>query len=324
MKPLENRIEAVERYLDEVLGVRGKIRPWKRKAKLPFFMVDYYAFYETSLLGHSCLLMIAQEGSEVTPAKIRKHWELAQSKYQGLCIYVPAAITSYNRKRIIEHRVPFIVPGNQMYLPDLGIDLREYFRKLRTTKKSFSPATQLVVIYALLHGTDKRYVPSELARELGYTSMTLTRVFDELEMANIGIIHRTGRERWWIFVGNKRELWEQTKPLMRSPVKYRTWIKGKAKTPKLQAGESALSQFSMLNQPNIPIYAISGDEWKNWKNAGIKELPMSEDASFELEIWHYNPNLFAENDFVDPFSLYLSLKETTDERIEIALEEMVE
>jgi hypothetical protein len=30
---------------------------------------------------------------------------------------------------LIEQKVSFIVPGNQLYLPDLGLDLREYFRQ---------------------------------------------------------------------------------------------------------------------------------------------------------------------------------------------------
>ena len=38
-------------------------------------------------------------------------------------------MASYERKRLIEQKVPSIVPGNQLYLPDLGLDLREYFRR---------------------------------------------------------------------------------------------------------------------------------------------------------------------------------------------------
>jgi len=41
---------------------------------------------------------------------------------------------------------------------------------------------------------------------------------------------------------------------------------------------------------------------------------------------HYNPGLFLSNHspFVDPFSLYLSLGSSMDERIESALSEMME
>ena len=56
----------------------------------------------------------------------------------------------------------------------------------------------------------------------------------------------------------------------------------------------------------------------------LTELPDREGAAFELEIWHYDPDLFAKKGCVDPYSLYLSLKETEDERVEAALEELME
>jgi hypothetical protein len=43
----------------------------------------------------------------------------------------------------------------------------------------------------------------------------------------------------------------------------------------------------------------------------------------EIEVWRYPPALFAERDVVDPLSLYLSLKGTSDERIEASLDEMM-
>ena len=179
-----------------------------------------------------------------------------------------------------------------------------------------------MVIYALTHDIRERYTPSVLAKELDYTLMTMTRAFDELESAGIGEVHRKGRERLWQLEGSKHELWEQAKPFLRDPVKNRTWIKGKQ--PKIQAGLTALSHCTMLNPPTTPVYAISIDEWKRWKEVGVEEVPNPEDAAFELEIWHYNPNLFADEGFVDSFSLFLSLKEREDERIETALEEMME
>jgi hypothetical protein len=43
-----------------------------------------------------------------------------------------------------------------------------------------------------------------------------------------------------------------------------------------------------------------------------------------LEIWSYSPVLFAKNGVADRFSIYLSLQGTEDERVESALEEMME
>ncbi len=54
------------------------------------------------------------------------------------------------------------------------------------------------------------------------------------------------------------------------------------------------------------------------------ELTTDEPGSIELEIWKYPPELFANNDMVDPLSLFLSLKSSKDERVEMALEELQE
>lgn len=319
--PLRKVLENLKYYLSEVLGVKVKTRRWKGQSELPFFLGDSYEFYETVLVGQSCLLMIAKEDVGTAPAALKKHWEKVQEKWTGPCICVQKAITPYHRKRLIEKQIPFVIPGNQMYLPDLGIALQEHFHKTKPSKKSFRPATQAVVIYALYHGTDERLIASELFKVLEYTSMTLSRAFDELQSAGIGNISRKGKERWWTFRGDAHTLWEQAKPFLRSPVKNRIWLKGKK--PKTLAGLSALAHYSMLNPPTLPAYAISASDWKQWKESGIEEIPEPEDAAYELEVWHYNPNLFTEEETVDPFSLYLSLQETEDERIESALEEMI-
>lgn len=315
----------LEHYLSEILGIEIAIHLWKEQNKLPFFLTATYDFNEMFLLGHPCLVMGVKNDAEVTPAEVRKHQELVQKQWKGLCIYVPTDISAYNRKRLMEHQTPFIVPGNQLYLPDLGMDLREHYKKKRShTIQHFSPATQVVVIHALLCGIQAHFTPSELAKALGYTLMTMSRAFNELETAHIGEIQRKGKERWWQFAGEKRDLWDQSKPFMKTPIKKQTKIFHK----KLAAiaGLSALSHYSMLSTPTRPTYAIGIEQWKTWKQEGVEEHPSADDAPFDLEIWHYNPELFlsTKSHIVDPFSLYLSLESNTDERIESALSEMME
>ena len=186
--------------------------------------------------------MIAHENKDITPGIIRKHWEQVEKIWEGsIIIYVQSVLSSFNRKRLIEHHIPFIIPGNQMYLPHFGIDLREHFRQIHTKKqKSFSPGTQTAVIYALLRETDEKLTPSALADRLGYTLMTMTRALDELQAAELGEFLREGRERYWVF-SNKRSLWDQAKPFLRSPIKKRIWINNHQF--KTLAGLSALSTF---------------------------------------------------------------------------------
>ncbi len=317
---LQNKIEDLTAYLYKILGVRVSVKSWKGHDKLPFFLNDLYDFYEISLLEHSCLLLVAKESSKETPATIRKHKEQVQKIWKGPCIYVQETIAHYNRKRLIEERIPFIIPGNQLYLPEIGIYLSEYYRKQHeNVKKKISPSTQMVVIYMLFQKTPEKITPSDLAKKLGYTLMTMTRAFDELKVTGICEIQKKGRELCLLFKENKCELWEQAKPWMSTPVKSCVWIEQKNKEMVL-SGLSALSCFTALNADLLPIYAMSA---KRWKELGIQGLPSSEKASFELEIWHYDPSLFAQKNIVNPFSLYLSLQEKADERIEFALEEMM-
>ena len=60
-------------------------------------------------------------------------------------VYVTRTFAPYECKRLIEQKVPFLVPGNQRYLPDLGIDLREHFRKPTVAAHTaLSPATRFI------------------------------------------------------------------------------------------------------------------------------------------------------------------------------------
>lgn len=155
----------------------------------------------------------------------------------------------------------------------------------------------------------------------------MTRVFNELEAAKIGKLINNGKKRWWIFEDSKRDLWEQTNSMLRSPVRNRQGMKLLAgnKMPQMPlAGISALTETTMINQPLLPIYAIGIEEYRRTSIPKRLHISPVDETDLEVEIWNYNPKSFAENGRVDPFSLYLSLRDTNDERIEKALEELME
>ncbi len=319
---LEQIIKALQHYLYQVLGVKSNVHPWKGNCDFPLFLAKSYEFYEITLFEHSCLLMIAKEGEALTPATIKKQWKFVKEKYSGFCIFVQKSSTPHNRQRLIKHDVPFIIPGNQMYLPRLGIDLREYYPQSKIRKKILSPSTQSILIYALYHAPSDGFTASALIQKFGYSRMTIMRAFNELEAASIGTVYRKGKERYWSFKESKQKIWNKAKPLLSNPIKQRIWVKGVK--PSIRSGLTALAERSLLCAPAIPIYACSLSDWKKWKESGAEVVPIPEGAIAELQIWHYDPKLVADTDIVDPFSLYLSLQKDEDERIEAALEEMLE
>lgn len=315
-------IESLKSYLQNVLNTSVSVHSWKDASSFPIFLIDSYDFYNLAMFDLSCLLMIPKGTIELTPGVISNHYKQAQKHWDGFVIHAQACLSSYNRKRLIDHGIPFVIPGNQMYLPHLGIDLREHFRKSQDTKiKRFTPATQAVVIYALNRQEDENLTSTLLAEKLGYTLMTINRAFAELKAAQIGQFCQEGRERWWNF-SDKQALWNEAIPFLRSPVKKRIWLKNYH--PKLMAGLTALSNLSLLTAPEPSVFAMSTNQWEAAQQSNLEEVPLAEDANAELEIWHYDPDLFAKDGLVDPFSLYLSLKAIQDERVESALQELME
>ena len=152
-----------QRYIKETLNILAQPKKWIQAEKLPFYLLNLYVFFEVSILDTPCLAMVTKDEVEQTPATIHKHILQVQKKWGHEIIYVHPKVSAYNRKRLIEHKLPFVVPGNQMYLPFLGIDLREHFKKIRNIDPRCSPSTQTVVLYALLHSTGKSFTPKILA-----------------------------------------------------------------------------------------------------------------------------------------------------------------
>jgi hypothetical protein len=319
----------VRAYLHHTLGIDPRVGLWEGASKLPYFLRDAYDLRELRLLDHPILLAIYRRKATPALTEIRKHLDKLNELAGRPVVFVTDALASYERKRLIEQKVPFIVPGNQLYLPDLGIDLREYFRQRKEAlRAALSPATQALLITALLRKPwSVDWQPAETLAQLGYTAMTLSRAVKELTEANIATICHEGRTRWLRLDRSPVEIWGQVKPLLRSPVNRTAWAHS---TPSLRkqrtplAGLSALASYSMLAEPPIPTYAVSSVQWRTAVRAGLEVLPEALPGACQWQVWSYTPVLLPGSKTVDPLSLMLSLQEEADERIQLALDELKE
>jgi DNA-binding transcriptional ArsR family regulator len=300
-------------YLSRALNLELRIEPWEDEEKLPVYLLDRYSFYKGMISDSSCLLMVGK-GAEA-PALVSKHRRQVEQLWEHPIILVRESLTAYERKRLIGRRIPFIIPHSQAYLPDLGLDLRERFRRQRNIGPVLSPAAQTIILLAL-HAPSSEFIATTLSRNLKYSRMTLSRALRELEQFGLGTIERRGKERHWKPKATGAQLWDLALPFLRSPVKRRVWIQEPIKAP--AAGLTALAQHTMLSPPTLPVCAVRIQDTK-WQ-----ELPYPDEASTEVEIWLYDPELFAKDGEVDPLSLYLSLRVTDDERVEAALDELME
>jgi hypothetical protein len=318
---------AVRAYLKDTLGVEASTSPWSGAAGLPYFILDAFDPRVLTLLGRPVLLAIDKRPDRPSVASIRAHVDKIREVAGLPVLYATGTLASYERKRLIEQKVPFVVPGNQLYLPDLGVDLREYFRKPSgQPQNEFSPAAQAMLIAVLLDTPWRgQWEPAEVLVRLGYTVMTASRAAREVVAAGIASSDNVGRVRRLKTELTARQTWEHVKPLLRSPVKRRVWVhpsRDLAVQDFRVAGLSALAHQSMLAEPEWPTYALTPSQWRLASQRGVKTVPQPEPGTLQLELWSYSPALGPDGPLVDPLSLVLSLQSDADDRVQQALEEL--
>jgi hypothetical protein len=237
-------------------------------------------------------------------------------------VLIPGDIESYVRKRLIEKRIPFIIPGRQMFLPELLIDLIEFAPIPKEIPELMQPAAQFLLLYHILKQPLVNINLKTIADKLDYNPMTITRAAFFLH--NTGLCRLEGtKEKTLNFELNNRDLWEKALPLMTSPVKKSNYYSGYLAADNFRITSiNALAHYSDINEEPVQYLAIK---------TGAKELKEGPDfkktgkieANICIEEWKYRPSLLSNNEYVDPLSLYLCLRNNNDERIEMALQQLL-
>ena len=324
---MSSLINGCKRYFKELFDINLQISSWKQQEDVPLFLKKSYVFYRCTVFNQQLLLMIENDDipEQTTPAAIKKQIQYLFEKWQLTPVYVSKFINSFNRKRLIQHKVPFIIPQNQLYLPMTAIAFQEHFKSIFPKIKFFTPSVQAVILTILLHPTENReYSPSHLATILHYSLMTMSRAFDALESINIGRHFIIGKTRRMRCEESQENIWKKALPYLKSPVKRKYYIAPQDKPKEaVLAGISALSHHTMIEESH-KTYAISHELWKAMHLEEKIELGDADETTVELETWSYDPTMFAVNGVVDKQSLFLSLRNTEDERVQRELEKMME
>ena len=198
------------------------------------------------IAGRRCVFLVANDHS-ATPSDIAKHVVLVRGDGDAIVVFVTPALSPHNRARLIQRRVPFVVPGNQLYIPDLAIDLREHFRARRRQRVGIlSPAAQAVLFHRLLRIDEDATTPSPIAIALHYSAMSIGRAFDELVGTGLAETERHGKKRHLRFNTEGRQLFDDARDLLRSPVRTEkfVWHMHDIGTLK-RSGETALAELTV-------------------------------------------------------------------------------
>jgi len=322
-------------YISQVFKPCSFKGVWTQAKSLPLYLQGGWIYRLMSIDGLPCLLMLDERNQPDTAQKIKKTIQTITTHFNGPVIYAVREMASYNRKRLIDQGVAFVVPGKQLYLPFMALDLREQFTATAPSELTHLGACAQQLLLIQLFGLWQSEASAQtLAKRLGVSKMTVSRAYKELTELGLAQAISVGRTSQLKFVEDREQLWLKAKSYLLTPVKKQVWVSAQQYRNhkdlfQLAAGEWALSKLGMLSSPRYPCYAVSANDWASFKKlTGIEPQTHPDEDSILLQLWRYDPGWlkgyvnFIER--VDKLSLYLSLVDNDDERIQMALDDIIE
>ena len=316
-------------YLEQILQIDIQFKPVPMLESWPYLFGRKYALYKASCEDYSFYVIRVQIGLPLRQI-VSDFDQITNSFFEPCCVFfdkVPP--TPYMRQSLIHHKIPYWIQDRDVYLPFLGVILARQKHKAyiqKTTKRKLSFTAQRFLFQVIYHKI-KQCTASSASKQLGLSMMTYSRIFDELKGFDGTLIDdNTGRRRF-VYPKSPKSLWKRIQPYLQSPVVRTYALAGWRKKNCCLAGISALSQYSMLDEDNIPTYAISIQEERL---SGLPKqytiVPDNEIPGQKILVLRYSILYHDSAKMMDPLSLAVALYSMPieDPRIKTAIDEMLE
>ena len=316
---MKYNIKPATDYLAELTGceIRMMTHAPKDDDKLPLAIASCYTLFDVEFMETKVTIASPIEEEGISPIQVAKHQAKMMETFQHPVIFALKTVESYNITRLTRSKVNFIVPGKLIFIPSLLIVLRELKNSVKAMPEKMPPVAQMLVLYHLEKGTIEGLNTSEIADLTKLAYPTINVALRWLEANNI-IALIGGKQKHVQIASGKMELWNKCLPLMSSPVERILYADTKP-SEGLLAGETAMGHYTMLAEPATPIVAI--DKTTAKKNAAVMNKQYGD---IQVEVWKYSPTMLSEDGYADRLSLYLCMKDSEDERVQLECDTLIE
>lgn len=315
---MEYNIKLITDYLAELTGSKVKLLAHVKKddEKLPLAITSCYNFCDVVFMETKVTIAIPTEQDNISPMHLAKHQAKMMEVFLHPVVFALERVESYKISRLTHARINFIVPGKLIFIPSLLIALREMKNKAKVMPEKMPPVAQMLVLYHLEKGAIDGLNTAEIVKLTGLAYPTINVALRWLDSNKI-ITLVGGKQKHVEITLGKMELWDKTRPLMSSPIERILFTDTKL-AGGLMAGETAMGHYTMLEEPATPVIAI--DKATAKKN---KALMNKDYGDIKVEVWKYTPTLLSEDGYADRLSLFLCLKDSEDERIQMECDTLI-
>ena len=307
------------KYLSDTLGVETAIIPLEKQLfqRLPLYITAAYKVQEIIIYGQRICILTAEDSENIqTPDRLFKQMQFVEQKTGLPIVYVFDKVISYNLKRMVRKGINFIIPNKQLFIPALMMNLRKTTDKIPQKAVLLTPLAQFILLYHLQNEILNGFRTLQLADKFTQPYRTVSRAVKNLK--ELGLCnHVGGKEKQLQFTEKGKDLWALAQDFLQNPIERNLFTDNILNKKQICLSNiNALAHYTMINDEERYYFAVNKDI--------AKKLEANRYAGDNtIEVWRYNPKQLSNNGYVDKLSLYLLLKNDSDERIQGELEQMI-
>ena len=282
-----------------------------------------YKFYDGEFHGMP-LLFAEPKGKVATPRCLSVTANNLTSLLQLPIVFLLPACPAYERQRLIDKDVYFVVSEKYVHLPMLLANER-----VRKTKqaKTLTPVAQYLLLYHLQIGSIEGMAARDIEDKIPYSYASITLGLTCLE--DLGLckkVTEASKRKVIHFYMKGMNLWEQAQPFFVNPVEERIYCDGLLSDDSFpECGINALAHYTRLNPDPERTIMMSVKQLRNFKSSEALVRPNEFDGNIIIEAWKYPPVTATgvKAEWVDKLSLAISLREDEDPRVEGEVERLI-
>ena len=242
-----------------------------------------------------------------------------------------------HRPLLVKFGIAFIYKNESVYAPELGLKFDRISRfkedqgvHVENKKESVSPFSLKLVAGLLTNQIPSKFTLKELTEKIRHegvpiSTTKLSLTLKELVDHGLLLAEGAGPTRHFAMAPIK-EAWEKMLALPLAPffrIAETNYVPKNRETFCL-AGETALAQYSNLAASATVTSAMSVKEFREGYAGKKGAIPFGDVyTSNIIQIWKEPPHLFAIRGVMNPIEVYFAMKNHHDERIQMALDEML-
>ena len=282
-----------------------------------------YKFYDGEFHGMP-LLFAEPKGKVATPRCLSVTANNLTSLLQLPIVFLLPACPAYERQRLIDKDVYFVVSEKYVHLPMLLANER-----VRKTKqaKTLTPVAQYLLLYHLQIGSIEGMAARDIEGKIPYSYASITLGLTCLE--DLGLckkVAEASKRKVIHFDMKGMNLWEQAQPFLVNPVEERIYCDDLLSDDSFpECGINALAHYTRLNPDPERTIMMSVKQLRNFKSSEALMRPNEFDGNIIIEAWKYPPvtAIGVKAEWVDKLSLAISLREDEDPRVEGEVERLI-